>query len=86
MERSRIVFNPVTQLEKFDPEGHYKTRWIAEGQNAPGADALAYFDAVPRSWGLDPRQAYPAPVISPAEGRKRALAAYETRKTAQNVA
>ena len=73
------VFNPVTQREKFDPKRHYVTRWIAEGHRAPSESALSYFDAIPRSWALSPRDAYPAPIMDAAEGRKRALEAYENR-------
>ena len=32
---------------------------------------------MPRAWGLDPARAYPLPVVGLAEGRSRALAAYE---------
>ena len=74
------VFNPETQAEKFDPGQRYINRWIAEGQGAPGAEALSYFDAVPKSWGLSPDDAYPEPVIGLPEGRARALAAYEARR------
>lgn len=73
------VFNPETQLAKFDPEGVYLRRWIAEGQDRPSATALAYFDAVPASWKLRPKARYPAPVVDLGEGRARALAAYEAR-------
>lgn len=73
------VFNPVTQAKRFDPDAEYRRRWIAEGQNNPPETARAYFDAIPRRWGLSPDDAYPAPVVEPAEGRKIALAAYEAR-------
>ena len=73
------VFNPVTQLEKFDPKGLYARRWIAEDQREPPETALAYFEAVPRSWGLTQGLAYPKPVVEASEGRARALAAYEAR-------
>ena len=73
------VFNPVTQLDKFDPERHYTNRWIAEGQGAPSNTALSYFSAIPKSWALSPDMPYPAAIISPQEGRQRALSAYETR-------
>ena len=74
------IFNPETQLKKFDPEGAYPRRWIAEGQRAPTETALSYFQAVPRSWGLDPHAPYPSsPVVDLGEGRNRALAAYEAR-------
>ncbi len=73
------VFNPETQLEKFDRDGAYRRRWIVEGQGTPSATALSYFDAVPESWGLSPDDAYPEPVVGLAEGRQRALAAYQDR-------
>ncbi|MDX1743048.1 MAG: FAD-binding domain-containing protein, partial [Ruegeria sp.] len=75
------IFNPLTQQEKFDPKGVYVHRWITEGQTEPSETALAYFKAVPRSWGLDPNASYPKPVVELAAGRARALAAYESRKT-----
>ncbi len=73
------VFNPVTQREKFDPDRAYIDRWIAEGRRNPSAEALAYFDAVPVSWGLSPDDAYPDPVIGVKEGREKALNAYENK-------
>jgi len=75
------VFNPVTQLDKFDRDRAYVDRWIAEGRALPHRDALAYFAAVPRAWGLSPQDRYPNPVVDVAEGRKLALAAYENRAT-----
>ncbi len=73
------VFNPVTQLDKFDRDRAYVDRWIAEGRKNPHDDALAYFDAIPKTWGMTPHDAYPDPVVEVAEGRKRALSAYENR-------
>jgi deoxyribodipyrimidine photo-lyase len=73
------VFNPVTQRDKFDPKRQYVDRWIAEERKTPSAEALSYFDAVPRSWGLHPDQTYPEPVVAADVGRKRALAAYQER-------
>ena len=73
------VFNPVTQLDKFDRDGAYTRAWIAEGQGNPPQTARAYFDAVPARWGLSARDAYPDPVVTAEEGRRRALEAYENR-------
>lgn len=73
------VFNPESQAEKFDPKGAYRRKWIAEGQAQAPQSALDYFDAVPRSWGLDGSDAYPEPVVSAREGREAALEAYENR-------
>lgn len=73
------VFNPVTQLDKFDKDRDYVSRWIAEEYSAPHQDALSYFDAIPRSWPLSPRDTYPNAIVPADEGRKRALGAYENR-------
>jgi len=73
------VFNPAGQAERFDADGAYRRRFIAEGSRQPAAEALSFFAAVPRSWGLDPAGPYPAPVVDLAEGRARALAAYGAR-------
>jgi len=73
------VFNPVTQLDKFDRAGNYARAWIAEGQGSPPDTALAYFDAIPKSWTLTPHDRYPAAIVDPAEGRQRALEAYQNR-------
>ncbi len=74
------VFNPDTQAAKFDPEGAYRRRFVAElAGDAPGPDALAFFEAAPRSWGLAPDDDYPDPVVPLAEGRRAALEAYAER-------
>ncbi len=73
------VFNPVTQLDKFDKNRAYTGRWIAEGRSNPSKEALSYFDAIPRSWNMTPDDEYPAPVVPVDEGRKKALSAYENR-------
>jgi deoxyribodipyrimidine photo-lyase len=71
------IFNPAGQAERFDPGGAYRDRFLAKR----GSEAMRFYDAVPRSWGLVAGQPYPEPVIGLAEGRARALAAYASRKT-----
>ncbi len=72
------VFSPTRQAEQFDPDGAYRHRFLLGfGAGAPHPDAARYFDAVPRRWRLGPADPYPEPVIGLAEGRRRALAAYE---------
>ena len=73
------VFNPVTQLDKFDKDRAYTSRWLAEGDSDPSKTALAYFDMIPLSWNMSPGDPYPDPVVTPDAGRKRALSAYENR-------
>ncbi len=76
------VFNPVTQLDKFDKNHSYASRWIAEGYANPSATALRYFDAIPRRWGLSAQDRYPKPIVTPEAGRARALDAYSNREKA----
>ncbi|AXI46452.1 deoxyribodipyrimidine photolyase [Sulfitobacter sp. SK012] len=74
------VFNPVTQLDKFDKNRDYTSRWIAEGRAQPHKDALAFFDAVPLEWALSPDNDYPhEPIVALDVGRLRALDAYKNR-------
>ncbi|MEL6681215.1 MAG: deoxyribodipyrimidine photo-lyase [Pseudomonadota bacterium] len=73
------VFNPVTQLDKFDKDRAYVKRWIAEGTKRPSETALSYFDMIPASWQMSAQDHYPDPIVPANEGRKRALAAYEAR-------
>jgi deoxyribodipyrimidine photo-lyase len=73
------VFNPATQAQKFDPDGTYRHRFIAEGQRDPPATARDFFRAAPRSWRACADSAYPAPLVDLAEGRARALGAYASR-------
>ncbi len=73
------IFNPETQAEKFDPDGVYRRRWIAEGHENPTKTALSYFDAVPKSWNLSPSALYPDRIVDLSDGRNRALQAYEAR-------
>ena len=71
------VFNPETQAGKFDPDGRYRARFLAEGARRPHRDALSFFEAAPRSWNLDPAQPAPQPITDLAEGRKRALEVWQ---------
>ncbi|WFE73274.1 deoxyribodipyrimidine photo-lyase [Roseinatronobacter sp. S2] len=74
------IFNPDTQAQKFDPKARYRRAWLAELSNAPPDTALSFFDACPRAWGLSAQDKRPGPVVDLAQGRKRALDAYEKNK------
>ena len=62
------VFNPVTQGEKFDPDGAYVRQWVPELRGVPGR-------AVHQPWklGLEAPEDYPAPIVDHAVERKVAL-------------
>jgi len=71
------IFNPVLQGEKFDPDGLYVKHWVPELSDVPPKK-------VHKPWTLEtPPATYPAPVIDLAEGRNRALKAYETMKASE---
>ena len=74
------IFNPAGQAEKFDPDGHYRRRWLAEGRAKPSEDALAFFEAVPKSWAMSAQDAPAKPLIDLRVGRERALAAYSAAR------
>ena len=73
------IFNPVTQSEKFDPDGRFIKRYLPQLQNVPpkwihapwlaGADRLADF-------GVALGEDYPAPVVDHAQARQLTLARF----------
>ena len=67
------IFNPETQVEKFDKGNRYVSRWM----DADSGDAQNFFAAIPRSWNLSATDKRPAPLIGLKQGRERALAAYK---------
>ena len=71
--RERLAHDPRVSLLGQD------RAVLAELSRQAGPEALAYFDAVPRSWNLTPSQRYPMPLVDLSEGRERALAAYANR-------
>ncbi|MDX5349947.1 MAG: deoxyribodipyrimidine photo-lyase, partial [Paracoccaceae bacterium] len=69
------IFNPEGQAEKFDGDGRYRRYWMHP--DAPGAKAFAA--AAPLSWKIDLKARH-RPALDLAEGRERALAAYQKVK------
>lgn len=69
------IFNPETQATKFDARGQYRDHWLRF--DAVGAGDFAA--AAPLSWQIDLHRR-PMPAISLAQGRARALTAYEDFK------
>ncbi len=77
------VFNPVTQGQKFDPDGAYVRRWVPELQRVP-TKYLHEPWTMPRSEqtraGCIIGSTYPAPIVDHAVARERILAAYAAVK------
>lgn len=73
------IFNPVSQGEKFDPDGAYVRRWIPELDRMPAGHIHAPWDApsdVLRAAGIAPGSEYRRPIVSLSATRIRALDAF----------
>ncbi|WP_428309908.1 cryptochrome/photolyase family protein [Hydrocarboniphaga sp.] len=73
------IFNPVTQSQKFDPQGRYLRQWVPEIAALP--DKLVH-----APWLLGPAESarqkidYPVPSVDLGESRARALQAFDLIK------
>ena len=77
------IFNPVTQGEKFDPDGAYVRKWCPELSALPSDAIHAPFLAparLLRSAGIELGVNYPAPIVDHATAREAALRGYEAVK------
>lgn len=77
------IFNPVTQSEKFDPEGVYIRRYVPELAKLPTEALHAPWEADPdvlEKAGVELGKTYPKPIVEHAAARARALEAYEVVK------
>jgi deoxyribodipyrimidine photo-lyase len=71
------IFNPVTQGEKFDPEGDYVRRWVPELARVPARYVHRPWDApaaVLAEANVALGDTYPRPVVDHGEARARYLA------------
>lgn len=76
------IFNPITQSQKFDPEGHFIRRYVPElakldnkSIHAPWEAGLALSAA-----GVQLGKTYPHPIVDHAQARERTLARFEVVK------
>ena len=77
------VFNPVSQGERYDPEGAYVRRWIPELDGVPAAYIHRPWEApgeVLKEAGVTLGEDYPEPIVDHGQARDRALAAYQDVK------
>jgi deoxyribodipyrimidine photo-lyase len=71
------IFNPVTQSEKFDPNGDYIRRWVPELSGVAAPAIHAPWKAKPDALGgVVLGEDYPGPIVDHAEARERTLEAY----------
>lgn len=77
------IFNPITQGQKFDPNGDYVRKWIPEIGNLPTRYLHAPWEAsgaVLKDAGITLGKTYPKPIVEHKRARERALEAYEATK------
>lgn len=75
------IFNPVTQGEKFDVQGHYVRRWVPELRCLPQKWLHAPWTAphsVLSEAGIALGRTYPRPIVDHSFARARALDALKT--------
>ncbi|MET0155009.1 MAG: deoxyribodipyrimidine photo-lyase [Rickettsiales bacterium] len=80
------VFNPVTQGEKFDPDGKYTRRWVPELTKLPDRYLFKPWEApesILRDAGVTLGKTYPTPATDISESRKRALAVFSGLKNSK---
>lgn len=72
------IFNPVTQGEKFDPQGDYVRRYVPQ---------LAHLSAnvIHQPWKIGGVKGYPAPIVDLKATREAALAAYAQSRSEQSM-
>lgn len=74
------IFNPVTQSEKFDPDGAFIRKYLPELARCDKRDIHAPWLMAPlqqQAAGVVIGRDYPAPVVDHAEARLRALGLYK---------
>jgi len=79
------IFNPVTQGEKFDPEGEYTRRWVPELAELPKKYLYQPWEAPPmmlQAAGITLGDNYPHPIVELKASREQALEAFKSLKEA----
>jgi deoxyribodipyrimidine photo-lyase len=75
------IFNPVTQGQKYDPDGAYVRRWLPELAQLPDAVIHAPWTAgedTLAQCGVQLGRDYPLPIVDHEQARQRALQAFKT--------
>lgn len=77
------IFNPVTQSQKFDPEGRFIRRYVPELAAVPDRHLHAPWRMAPleqAACGVVIGRDYPAPVVDHDQARRRTLGRFEAVK------
>jgi deoxyribodipyrimidine photo-lyase len=77
------IFNPISQGEKFDPDGAYVRRWVPElaklADNYLHAPWTAPKDVMEKA-GVKLGHSYPGPIVAHDQARQRALDALKATR------
>ncbi|MEO0399148.1 MAG: deoxyribodipyrimidine photo-lyase [Pseudomonadota bacterium] len=79
------IFNPVSQGQKFDPDGDYVRTFVPELSKLSAKHIHTPYEAPPdalHAAGVRLGETYPTPMLDLGATRKRALASYESVKMA----
>lgn len=77
------IFNPVTQGQKFDPEGNYVRQFIPEIASLPNKYLFNPWEApaaVLHESGIELGSTYPKPIVDLKQSRNAALEAFQSLK------
>jgi deoxyribodipyrimidine photo-lyase len=77
------IFNPVSQGEKFDPDGDYVRRYVPELKKLPNGFIHRPWEAplpVLKDAGITLGKTYPAPIVDHKAARELAIAAFRKTK------
>ena len=77
------IFNPITQGEKFDPNGSYTKQYVPELEGLPAKYLQKPWEApveVLEKAGVVLGETYPRPIVDHAVARERALSAFDSIK------
>ena len=78
------IFNPVSQSERFDPQGHFIRRYVPEIAGLPDRHIHAPWTAPPlvlAEHGIALGSTYPMPVVAHDEARQKTLRRFSVVKT-----
>jgi deoxyribodipyrimidine photo-lyase len=71
------IFNPVSQSQRFDPDGNYIRRWVPELRDVPTEHIHEPWKAGPLERETWSGAGYPSPIVDHSEARIRTLDAYQ---------
>lgn len=75
------IFNPISQGERYDPNGDYVRKWVPELQKVPNKYIHKPWDAptsILQQAGIRLGKTYPKPMVDHSKARDLALDAYQT--------